>query len=107
MRLRHGETVTIKRYGTNPHGESSLISQHTIRECHVTVRVSEEPLNLRTDTITTGTLYAPWGSDIRDTDRVEQVDGTIWDVVGKPKNISSPLTGWKAGQKVTLKHVSG
>lgn len=107
MRLLHGETVTVKRYGMNPHGELTLVSDHRVTNCAIYIRSSSEPLNLRSDTVTTATMLAPYGTDLRDTDRVEQADGTQWDVVGKPSNVKSPLTGWKPGQKVTLQHVSG
>ena len=107
MRLPFGETVTIQRLGTNPHGETTVISEHTAPNCAVLIRSSVEPLDLRTDVVTTATLLAPYGTDLRETDRVVQGDGTRWEVVGKPSNIKSPLTGWRPGQRATLQHVSG
>lgn len=107
MRLSRGETVTVKRYGTNPHGELTVISEHAVSSCAVIIRFSAEPLDLRSDVVTTATLLAPYGTDLRETDRVVQADGTQWDVIGKPSNVKSPLTGWRPGQRATLQHVSG
>lgn len=107
MRLLHGETLRVKRYAMNPHGELSLVSEHSASNCAVLIRSSSEPLNVRNDVVTTATLLAPYGTDLNETDRVVQADGTEWDVIGKPSHIQSPLTGWKPGMRATLQHVSG
>ncbi|QUH01454.1 hypothetical protein HUO13_12095 [Saccharopolyspora erythraea] len=97
----------MTRYGTNPHGEQTVISEHEVPHCAIVIRSSAEPLNLRSEVVTTATLLAPYGADIRETDRVTQANGTRWDVVGKPADVKSPLTGWRPGQRSTLQHVSG
>lgn len=107
MRLLHGKPITVKRYTHNAHGELSLASEHVIIRCHIAIRTSDEPLDLRNDVVTTATLYSPYGSDIQDSDRIEDWDGLLWDVVGKPSNLKNPLTGWTPAQRATIRYVSG
>lgn len=107
MRLVHGETVTVNRYAQDPYGDTVLISQHTIPRCSFRIMASSEPLDFRTDVVSTARLLAPYGSDLKATDRIERADGTLWDVVGPPSQVSSPLTGWKPGMAATLTLATG
>lgn len=59
------------------------------------------------DTVTLGlTLYAPFGTDVRATDRV-RVGAEVYEVQGQPGGFRSPFTGSTGPVVVALELVSG
>ncbi|MFF3928280.1 hypothetical protein [Streptomyces hirsutus] len=59
------------------------------------------------DTVITGLiLYAPYGTDIRPTDRV-RVDGQLYEVIGQPGSFRSPFTGSTGPVAAALELVTG
>lgn len=52
------------------------------------------------------TLFAPHGTDLVHTDKVE-VDGTVYDLDGDPGSWLQPHTGWAAGIEAALKRGAG
>jgi hypothetical protein len=55
----------------------------------------------RTGVIVGLTLYAPYGTDLVYTDRVE-VDGVVYEIDGEPGRWLHPHTGWQAGVEAAL-----
>lgn len=51
-------------------------------------------------------LFGPFGSDIRSTDRLI-VRGLVCEVAGRPQSWHSPFTGWDAGVLILAKIVEG
>lgn len=114
--LPAGETVTIVRpgaptediYGNDVPGAPTEIP---VPGCSVSPRdgtgsASNEQLDAR-DTVITGlTVYAPYGTDIRATDRI-RVGSDLYDVDGQPGSFRSPFTGSTGPVAVTLKLVTG
>lgn len=52
------------------------------------------------------TLYAPWGTDLTHTDRVE-VDGVLYELDGNVATWTQPMTGWRPGVTATLVRTAG
>jgi hypothetical protein len=109
--LRAGETVTILRpgpptqdeYGNDVPGPPTEIP---VPGCGVAPQQSSELTQAR-DTVTAGlTLYAPWGTDLRPTDKV-RVRGIVYDVTGEPGGFRSPFTGSTGPVVATLERVTG
>ncbi|MEU6543878.1 hypothetical protein [Streptomyces sp. NPDC046859] len=114
--LPHGETVTIVRpgeptedsYGNDVPGEPTEIP---VPGCGVAPRdgtgsASNELTDAR-DTVITGlTLYAPYGTDIRATDKI-RVDGRLYEVEGQPGSFRSPFTASTGPVVVALELVTG
>lgn len=114
--LPFGETITIVRpgpptediYGNDVPGPPTEIP---IPGCSVSPRdgtgsASNELLDAR-DTVITGlTLYAPYGTDIRATDRV-RIGAELYEVDGQPGSFRSPFTGSTGPVAVALELVTG
>lgn len=115
--LPHGDTVTILRpgpattqdiYGNDVPGAVAEIS---VSGCAVAPRDGtgsgpNEIVDAR-DTVISGlTLYAPFGTDIRATDRV-RVGGDVYEVEGRVGSFRSPFSGSTGPVVVALELVTG
>ncbi|WP_406122910.1 head-tail adaptor protein [Streptomyces canus] len=114
--LPHGDTVTIVRpgeptqdaYGNDVPGAPTEIP---VPGCGVSPRdgtgAGANELTDARDTVFSGlTIYAPYGTDIRATDRV-RVGGDLYDVVGLPGSFRSPFTGSTGPVVAALELVTG
>lgn len=114
--LPHGDTVTIVRpgpptedeYGNDVPGPPTEIP---VLGCGVAPRDGTgSGANERTDardTVITGlTLYAPYGTDIRATDKV-RVGGDLYEVEGQAGSFRSPFTASTGPVVVALELVTG
>jgi len=110
MQLPRGETVIrIRRipggrdaYG-DPVGDSE--DRLTITGCALAPRQAGEQIAPGRLAVTSGMdLYAPAGSDILPSDRIE-VRGVLWEVDGEPGDWVSPYTGRRPGMIVPLVRV--
>lgn len=52
------------------------------------------------------TWYAPYGTDLRITDKLE-LDGVLYEVEGEPGDWANPYTGRRAGLEVSLRRAEG
>ena len=114
--LPQGDTVVIVRpgaptqdsYGNDVPGAPTEIP---VPGCGIAPRdstgsASNEITDAR-DTVISGlTLYAPYGTDIRATDRV-RVGGVLYEVEGLPGGFRSPFTGSTGPVVATLELVTG
>ena len=114
--LPQGDTVTILRpgpatqdaYGNDVPGAPTEIP---VGGCAVAPRDGtgagpNEIVDAR-DTVIEGLmLYAPFGTDIRATDRV-RVGGDVYEVEGQPGSFRSPFTGSTGPVVVALELVTG
>lgn len=114
--LPNGDTVTILRpgpatqdaYGNDVPGSATEIP---VPGCAVAPRdstgsASNEIIDAR-DTVLSGlTLWAPYGTDIRATDRV-RVGAAVYEVQGQPGSFRSPFTGSTGPVVVSLELVTG
>lgn len=104
MTFLHGETVVRvrpagrDRFG-NPAGEPS---RRDIPGCGVAFTGSSETTSGgRLSVTTNATLYAPYGTDLVASDRVE-VRGVLYEVAGDPSPWANPLSGVEHGLEVRL-----
>lgn len=114
--LTQGDTVTIIRpgpatqdaYGNDVPGTPTEIP---VTGCGIAPRdgtgsASNELIDAR-DTVISGlTLYAPYGTDIRATDKV-LVGGQLYEVEGLPGSFRSPFTGSTGPVVASLELVTG
>ncbi|MGW2228288.1 hypothetical protein [Streptomyces formicae] len=115
--LPHGDTVTILRaaaattqdvYGNDVPGP---VTEIPVPGCSVSPRdgtgpAANEILGDR-DTVISGlTLYAPFGTDIRATDRV-RIGGEIYEVDGRAGTFRSPFSGSTGPVVAALELVTG
>lgn len=114
--LPHGDTVTIVRpgpptrdtYGNYVPGPATEIP---VPGCGIAPRdgssSSDNELTDARDTVITGlTVFAPYGTDIRATDRM-RVGDKLYDVVGLPGSFRSPFTGSTGPVVASLELVTG
>lgn len=114
--LPHGDVVTIVRpgpstqdeYGNDKPGPPIEIP---VTGCGIAPRDStgsgSNELTDARDTVITGlTLYAPYGTDIRATDRI-RVGGELYEVEGLPGSFRSPFTGSTGPVVAALELVTG
>jgi hypothetical protein len=108
----HGQTVTILREsssGVDAYGDpvTSITTRVEVTGCAVAPRMSTEPTERGRQGVIVGlSLYAPTGTDVRYTDRVE-IDGAVYLVDGIPAEWVSPFTGWAPGLEVALRRAEG
>jgi hypothetical protein len=114
--LPQGDTVTILRpgastrdaYGNDVPGPPTEI---LVPGCAVAPRdgtgSGANELTDARDTVISGlTLYAPYGTDIRATDRI-RVGGDVYEVEGNAGSFRSPFTGSTGPVMVALERVTG
>lgn len=113
MRFPHGETVTRLRGTTESDGYGGTRTDWSdpdeldIYPCAVAPLVEEELLARGREGITEAwTVYAPYKSDIRASDRI-RYDGMDFDVDGVPGNWRSPFTGSEFGMAVRIVRIEG
>lgn len=114
--LPHGDTVTIVRPGAPTRdGYGNYVSgpptEIPVSGCGVSPRDSTgsaaNELTGARDTVISGlTVYAPYGTDVRATDRM-RVGGVLYEVVGLPGSFRSPFTGSTGPVVVSLELVTG
>lgn len=95
--------------GTNQYGDpiASTVARTTIEGAFVAPRESSDiDGGGRTGVLIGLTLFAPYGSDLRDTDDIE-VDGVLFTIEGDVGQWRNPFTSWEAGASVALKRVEG
>ncbi|MEU5976387.1 hypothetical protein [Streptomyces sp. NPDC047315] len=115
--LPHGETITILRpgpasrdaYGNDVAGAPTEIP---VEGCAVapedaTGSGSDELTDAR-DTVLSGlTVWAPYGTDVRPTDRV-RLAGIVYEITGRPASpYRSPFTGSTGPVVISLSRVTG
>ncbi|MFT9821150.1 hypothetical protein [Lysinibacillus sp. NPDC056185] len=115
MRFPAGETVTVlranlvtDRYG-NEVWDWSDPDRTLVPGCAVAPRRTgaAEVTDLGRQGVIVGlTVYAPAGTDIRPSDRME-VGGRVYEVDGESGTWASPFTGWAPGIEVALKQMEG
>lgn len=104
-----GQTVTVRRFATDRYGDRAVIATFEVSRCAFAprTRVGTEN-NVRANTVTAeAELYVPPWAGIESSDQVELADGTTWEVEGRPENWASPFTGWRPGDLVALKRITG
>lgn len=112
MFFAHSITVTVTHREVDRNGDYTTTGSYQLPGCAISLasktRGSTETETFEQDTSQARTiLFAPSGSDIRDTDTITLDDGTLWHVWGLPTNFSSPFTGWQPGMQVSLRYFSG
>ena len=108
MKFGAGVTAVVLRDPPPlPHGVPAGPPQETeVPGCGLGDLDSTEDDSRGTSAVVRRTLYAPFGADVRRTDRV-RVDGHEWEVDGKPVPRRSPFSGWGAGLVVQLLRQEG
>ena len=108
-----GETVTRLRAPLVADRYGNLVpdwdnpDRLDIPDCGVAPRTSDEETEQGRQGVIVGiTVYAPPGTDILPSDRME-VRGEVWEVVGEVADWRSPYTGWHPGIVVNLRRVEG
>lgn len=114
--LPHGDTITILRpgpptrdaYNNDVPGTPTEIE---VSGCGIAPRDNTgsgaNELTEARDTVISGLiLYAPYGTDIRATDRI-RVGGELYEVVGLPGGFRSPFTGSAGPVVAALELVTG
>lgn len=111
MGFPHGETVTRQRATAvvDPYsGESTELDWSTpdtlaIDGCAVASGGSLEPVEAARNAVDSDfDVLAPFGSDVRSTDRLV-IRGLVCEVVGRPFDWASPFSGWQAGMVIQAK----
>lgn len=86
---------------------ASTDTRTTIDGCAVAPRTTEDINDRgRAGVIVGLSLYAPYGTDVQNTDLFE-IDGELFQVDGDGGDWKSPYTGWEAGVEVALKRAAG
>ena len=112
MTLAFGTTVTILRAapgGFDAYGDPivSVTERTDIDGCGVAPRYSTEPTERGRQGVIIGlSVYAPSGSDIVSTDRLE-IDGLTYVVDGEPAEWINPFTGSRPGLEVAARRATG
>ena len=108
MPFSHGATVTVERPGgLTRHGDRLPSTSHKVSGCAVYPNSTAEELSQRDTVVDNWTLLAPFDADITATDIVILPNGNRYEVDGAPGGFSSPYTGWRPGQRIVLRAVSG
>lgn len=111
----YGETVTRLRAPlvTDPYSGTATKRDWTaaaclpIPDCAVDPgQSSGAPTVNRESVTTTPTLYAPFGADVLEGDRIVSTTCT-WDVDGHGAQWRSPFTGWAPGSAFPLRRTDG
>lgn len=100
--------ATTDRYG-DPAGTDARV---TLTGCAVAPRSSSDIDGEGRQGVIVGvTLYAPYGTDLKHTDKFEITGlGTMDDIYeadGDAGQWKSPLTSWEAGTEIALKRATG
>lgn len=112
MRHPFGQTVTIIREspgGTDVYGDpiTSTVLRTDVAGCAVAPRYSSESSERGRQGMIVGlSVYAPAGTDVLFTDRVE-IDGVAYVIEGEPAAWSNPFTGWSPGVEIAVRRATG
>ena len=112
MSFAFGTTITVLRDvagSVDAYGDPSTASttRIDIAGCGVAPRYSTEPNTLGRNGVIVGlTIFAPYGSDILFTDRIE-IAGVSYLVEGSPENWKNPFTGSTPGMEIAVKRAVG
>lgn len=126
MTFAFGTTITILRDtpgGFDEYGDpiTSSTSRTDIAGCAIAPRYSNEPDTLGRNGVIVGlTIFAPYGSDILFTDRIEINGGgtvagapvtpltaKVYLIEGSPENWLNPFTGSTPGMEISVKRAVG
>lgn len=108
MSFPFGITITVLRQTVDNFGNRTDGASHTIDDCCFAPRGTPTEAVGDQDTVTySDTVFAPFGSDVLATDRIQLPDGSVWEVDGAPGNWQSPFTGSRAGMQIVLKRTTG
>lgn len=126
MKFANGQIITILR--DTPGGLDqwndpvpASTSRTDIAGCAIAPRYSNEPTAVGRNGVIVGqTIYAPFGSDILFTDRIEINGGgtvagapvtpataTIYTIEGDPSDWANPFTGATPGMEISVKKATG
>lgn len=103
-------TITVERGATDPRTGDPLPNPatHTIDGCAVAPRTSSETTDLGDAVIVGLSLFAPYGADVKVTDRIRIPDDPVpWEVDGEPGHWRSPFSDWRPGTQVALTRQRG
>jgi len=108
----HSITVTVNHRAADRNGDYTIVSSYRLSGCAISLasktRSTFELETYEHDIVVSRTiLFAPSGSDIRNSDTITLDDGTVWRVWGLPTEFQSPFTGWLPGMQVPLRYFSG
>jgi hypothetical protein len=107
-----GRPVTVLRDtpgGFDPYGDpvTSTTIRTLIEACAIAPRYSTEPTERGRQGVIVGlSVYAPAGSDITSTDRLE-IDGITYVIDGEPAEWVNPFTGSWPGLEVAVRRATG
>lgn len=107
MRHPYGQTITVLRDvagGVDEWGDpaTASITRSDIAGCAIAPRYSSEPDALGRNGVIVGlTVFAPYGTDILFSDRIE-IAGTVYLIEGSPENWLNPFTGSTPGMEISL-----
>ncbi|MEV7013275.1 hypothetical protein [Streptosporangium sp. NPDC051022] len=109
--LPQGETVVILRPGARTRDSAGNYLPGPDREipvpgCAAWPTGSTEQVEAQDQTKELFTVLAPYGTDIRATDRV-RLYGRVFEVDGEPQSWKSPLTGTAPGIEIRLERTKG
>lgn len=105
-------TITrIRPSGVDQYGDPLPATELDVAGCGVWNRdansTAPDEDTYQRDTVINGYgVLAPPGSDFRPTDKV-RLRGVVYELVGEPVLLESPLTGTNAGVQLMLRHVEG
>lgn len=111
MRFHYGSTITVLRDtpgALSADGDKTVTTTRTdIAGCAVAPVKSTETIVLGRDGLAIDlTVFAPYGSDILFTDRIE-IAGIPYAIDGTPFNWQSVFTGKKFGMEIHLQRRTG
>lgn len=106
--IGNATVVRIRGAGVDDYGDPTGADVRvTLTGCGVAPRTSEDIDDRGRQGVIVGlTLYAPYGTDLLHTDRVE-VDGVVYEADGDLGSWKSPLTSWEAGIEIALRRAAG
>lgn len=112
MNFPRGTTITVLRDfpgGFDEYGDpiTSTTTRTDIAGCAIAPRYSSEPNAPGRNGVIVGlTIFAPYGSNILFTDRIE-IAGVVYLVEGSPENWKNPFTGSTPGMEIAVKRAVG
>lgn len=100
--------VRVRGLSTDEYGDpTGTETRTTIEGCAFAPRTSGDVADRGRDGVIVGlTLYAPFGTDLLHTDKVE-IDGVLYEADGEAGSWKHPITRWEAGIELALKRAAG
>jgi hypothetical protein len=107
VRFLRGETITVlKEQRDASSGVSTLVAARTLEGVAWAPVGQETNIPSREQVESRRTLFTPPGSSLRAGERVQFVDGSVWEVAVDADVWRSPWTGWTPGDHVSLTRVT-